>query len=210
MPRSILYYIIYYYIIYIKKHIKSILSQGLDGTWELRASRTFRKYLKGFLVLDVVLAILSWVELLFSFETFQMLRILRLARLWRIEALIQLISANIRSERAVLCIGISKKILWLMVFLHFVACYWVGLGRREGGWATNRPGATDLEQYSIAFHWALAQFHGTMELFPYSLEALKDEDNRPDTVSDIKSYMYMYIHKRCNYSNMYIRRCIHI
>ena len=72
-----------------------------------------------------------------------------------------------------------------MVFLHFVACYWVGLGRREGGWVgIHRPGATDVEQplgvsrgrcvrprYSIAFHWALAQFHGTMELFPYSLEA---------------------------------------
>lgn len=25
-------------------------------------------------------------------------------------------------------------------------------------------------RYSVAFHWALAQFHGTMELFPSTLE----------------------------------------
>lgn len=45
---------------------QSAALQGLDGTWELRASRTFRKYLRGFFFLDVVLAILSWVELVVS------------------------------------------------------------------------------------------------------------------------------------------------
>ncbi|CAK9018229.1 unnamed protein product [Durusdinium trenchii] len=145
--------------------------ERLDGTWETRLSRTFRKYLTGFFLPDVVLAILSWVELFVSSQTFQLVRILRLARLWRIEAILQLISNNIRSERAVLCIGISGKILWLMVFLHFMACFWVALGRQDGGWVTvHRPGASDVEQYSVAFHWALAQFHGTMELFPYTLE----------------------------------------
>ncbi|CAK9018207.1 Uncharacterized protein SCF082_LOCUS13982 [Durusdinium trenchii] len=39
---------------------------GLDGTWETRLSRTFRKYLTGFFLPDVVLAILSWVELFVS------------------------------------------------------------------------------------------------------------------------------------------------
>ena len=101
-----------------------------------------------------------------------------------------------------------------MVFLHFMACFWVGLGRKEGGWVSvHRPGASDVEQqhgrrkcwipyfesfqastsntnmkpkqwlvialqfhtdhqtrYGVAFHWALAQFHGTMELYPYTLE----------------------------------------
>lgn len=145
--------------------------ERLDGTWEMRLSHTFRRYLTGFFLPDVVLAVLSWVELFVSNQTFQIVRIIRLARLWRIEAIIQLISNNIRSERAVLCIGITGKIMWLMVFLHFMACFWVGLGRQEGGWVSvHRPGASDVEQYSVAFHWALAQFHGTMELFPSTLE----------------------------------------
>ena len=39
------------------------------------------------------------------------------------------------------------KIMWLMVFLHFMACFWVGLGRQEGGWVSvHRPGASDVEQ----------------------------------------------------------------
>lgn len=152
--------------------VSSFISyERLDGTWEHRLSHTFRRYLTGFFLPDAVLAILSWVELFVSNQTFQLLRIIRLVRLWRIEAIIQLVCNNIRSERAVLCIGITGKILWLMVFLHFMACFWVGLGRHEGGWVSvHRPGANDVEQYSVAFHWALAQFHGTMELFPSTLE----------------------------------------
>lgn len=33
-------------------------------------------------------------------------------------------------------------------------------------------GGLKQPRYSVAFHWALAQFHGTMELFPYTLEDL--------------------------------------
>mmetsp|Transcript_69897 Transcript_69897/g.166823 ORF Transcript_69897/g.166823 Transcript_69897/m.166823 type:complete len:826 (+) Transcript_69897:47-2524(+) len=152
--------------------ISSLIAfERTDGAWELRVSRTCRKYITGFFLPDAALALLGWIELcvVSQNQTFQIVRILRLSRLWRIEAIIQLISNNIRSERAVLCIGISGKILWLMVFLHFMACLWLGLGRQDGGWASAVAG-NDLQQYSVSFHWALAQFHGTMELYPSTLE----------------------------------------
>eukprot|EP00439_Symbiodinium_sp_Y106_P038945 s4820_g4.t1 len=144
-----------------------------DGTWETRVRYTFRRYFAGSFLPDFVLAALAWVER-FTFSqrlgaTF--LRICRLFRLYRIEAIIQLVSNNIRSERAVLCIGISGKIMWLAVFLHFIACLWLSLGRQEGGWVSyHKPGIADIQQYSIAFHWTLAQFHGSMELYPVTVE----------------------------------------
>ncbi|CAE7744126.1 unnamed protein product, partial [Symbiodinium pilosum] len=148
--------------------VSSVIAyERTDGTWETRLPYTFRRYLSGSFFPDFVLAALAWVERFVESGTFKFLRICRLFRLYRIEAIIQLISNNIRSERAVLCIGISGKILWLAVFLHFIACLWLSLGRQEGGWVSyHRPGTTDIQQYSIAFHWTLAQFHGSMELYP--------------------------------------------
>ncbi|CAE7236232.1 SKOR [Symbiodinium sp. KB8] len=144
-----------------------------DGTWETRVRYTFRRYFAGSFLPDFVLAALAWVER-FTFSQrlgFKFLRICRLFRLYRIEAIIQLVSNNIRSERAVLCIGISGKIMWLAVFLHFIACLWLSLGRQEGGWVSyHKPGIADIQQYSIAFHWTLAQFHGSMELYPVTVE----------------------------------------
>lgn len=38
-----------------------------------------------------------------------------------------------------------------MVFLHFMACFWVALGRQDGGWVTvHRPGASDVEQQHVS------------------------------------------------------------
>ena len=69
---------------------------------------------------------------------------------------------------------------------------------QEGGWVSyHKPGIADIQQhrvgrgfpardflaesqsfavcagarYSIAFHWTLAQFHGSMELYPVTVEA---------------------------------------
>ncbi|CAE7236591.1 SKOR, partial [Symbiodinium necroappetens] len=142
-----------------------------DGTWETRVRYTFRRYFAGSFLPDFVLAALAWVERFTFSQSFKFLRICRLFRLYRIEAIIQLVSNNIRSERAVLCIGISGKIMWLAVFLHFIACLWLSLGRQEGGWVSyHKPGIADIQQYSIAFHWTLAQFHGSMELYPVTVE----------------------------------------
>ncbi|CAE7237412.1 unnamed protein product, partial [Symbiodinium sp. CCMP2456] len=125
-----------------------------DGTWETRVRYTFRRYFAGSFLPDFVLAALAWVELQVP------------ADLPALPAL-----PHRGSERAVLCIGISGKIMWLAVFLHFIACLWLSLGRQEGGWVSyHKPGIADIQQYSIAFHWTLAQFHGSMELYPVTVE----------------------------------------
>ncbi|CAE7856944.1 tri1, partial [Symbiodinium microadriaticum] len=121
-----------------------------DGTWETRVRYTFRRYFAGSFLPDFVLAALAWVERFTFSQSFKFLRICRLFRLYRIEA---------------------GKIMWLAVFLHFIACLWLSLGRQEGGWVSyHKPGIADIQQYSIAFHWTLAQFHGSMELYPVTVE----------------------------------------
>eukprot|EP00931_Biecheleriopsis_adriatica_P049681 TRINITY_DN28742_c0_g1_i1.p1 TRINITY_DN28742_c0_g1~~TRINITY_DN28742_c0_g1_i1.p1 ORF type:complete len:846 (-),score=139.37 TRINITY_DN28742_c0_g1_i1:52-2589(-) len=119
------------------------------------------------LFVDLLLVVVAWAEVWSESPAVRVLALFRFLRIGRMQTVSEAIKAVISSEKLVLGITILQSTLEVLGVLHLVACGWLFLGRRESGWvATHGLQGQDLEQCALAYHWAMAQIYGTMDLAP--------------------------------------------
>lgn len=147
-----------------------------NGSIEVRPSQIFRRYLKGWMVLDITMVISDWLEVLLGSEgdalqSFQMFRMLRLMRLTRIQRVLDMVVDRASSEKVGVLVSLMRSVCGIILITHVMACCWVGLGTKAGsGWVYHNGLENELwQQYAIGFHWSLTQFYGAMELEPSNL-----------------------------------------
>jgi len=148
-----------------------------DGSQEVRPTKILKHFAKTWLVPDVLLVALDWMQLGAHsgggiLHVFQALRMLRLLRLARTGAMINAVLEHASSEKFAVVVSVTGSLIAIVCVSHVMACCWLGLGRMGGDGWVSLHGLEDHErwlQFAISFHWALCQFCGTMELHPTNL-----------------------------------------
>lgn len=161
-----------------------------DGDYEMRLSKIAGRYFRTWLVVDVVIVLVDWIDLAMQNagmgnvstarmgKTVRIMRMLRIVRLIRMAKLPILAGTSLehylRSEKVMLVASMTKLMLCIVILMHFIACVWYGIGKANGdleGWVRvfeGRPPPEEdiLYRYMTSFHWSLTQFTGTMEVTP--------------------------------------------
>jgi hypothetical protein len=150
-----------------------------DGNVEMDLRKVAWQYAKTWMAPDVAIQTLDWAEVLMDaiagggMNTGQVriIRLLRIARVVRVSKLPQLMAffdERLRSETLLLVMSIIKIGIFIVLFAHFVACIWFGIGNcqdAERCWVAHYE-LQELyveEQYAISFHWSLTQYVGGMD-----------------------------------------------
>jgi len=154
-----------------------------DGFLEMRFREIAKAYLKTWCVLDVVIVLVDWLELIWGVSTGQtymrmgkasrairLARLIRLLRVSRIFSVATSLAESMQSERATIAIELSKPLFAVLGWSHFTACLWYGLGAygREAA-MPNWIDDTQIHDRSFAYtyltsaHWAISQFTGGMD-----------------------------------------------
>jgi hypothetical protein len=142
------------------------------------------RYAKTWLLFDVVVVILDWLELLVAddlkdgddsfFQAARILICIRLLRVLRLRKLLRQAVRDIRSETFVLFLTIGKIILAMLFLTHLIACLWYGIGQ-QGSYATSWVKHLRLqdqslgERYMWSFHCAISLLVGEHVVLPRSL-----------------------------------------
>lgn len=157
----------------------------LNGELVMDIGRIARTYVRTWLIFDSLVTIPVWFIMfipglesgaetssLRSVRYIRMLRFLRLARMAKFEQLLGEAMEFVNSASVILCFGMCKLMIYLVILTHFNACLWYYVGNREAGWANDVTGQVagrdDVYKYVCAIHWALTQFQGTSEILPGS------------------------------------------
>lgn len=102
-----------------------------------------------------------------AFRFIRMVRFLRLARLAKFEHYLQEALAAINSSSLILCVGIFKLMVMMIILSHLNACCWYAVGSaQDGGWVDAYDGTSLFYKYLTSMHWAFTQFQGTSEILP--------------------------------------------
>jgi len=159
-----------------------------DGSVVMKLDKIAVRYAKSWLLLDVVVVFVDWVDVFMlgvgqvsaarMGKTMRIVRMLRLIRLLRMAKLPfiagTLIETYIRSERVMLIASMVKLLCLIVGLMHFIACFWWGIGTSAPSTSTwvGQSGISEENfayKYATSFHWSLTQFTGTMELNPVNL-----------------------------------------
>jgi len=155
-----------------------------DGSIEMRPPRIWKRYARRWLIMDMTLVLIDWMELITSDSAtvgFARLgkasrgfRILRMLRLLRIQQVVQLLDERIRSDRLMIFADIVKIVMVIVGCAHFAACAWYGVGSRDAPftWVKTYLQRSDgvMDRYWLSMHWSLSQFTGGMdEVTPQNL-----------------------------------------
>mmetsp|Transcript_127126 Transcript_127126/g.353972 ORF Transcript_127126/g.353972 Transcript_127126/m.353972 type:complete len:730 (+) Transcript_127126:145-2334(+) len=164
-----------------------------DGRKEMRPMHVAWHYFKTGFFLDAAVVALDWVDLLLdagfdsvstarmgkSLKIFRLLKVMRLLRLLRFASrmpdIIMEISQVFRSGVLTVVAEIAKVCTVLVLVCHVTACMWFQLAAEsdsDNTWLQHwgYAGGDETLAYVVAFHWALTQFCGSMEVFPQNLE----------------------------------------
>lgn len=154
------------------------------GALEMRPGKVMMRYLKSFFVIDIVFVLLDWWflakrgaattnKLLRFNKAVRLLRLFRVLRLLRLVKMLTLFESFERTTRSVefsTAVKVIKKIMFIIVVNHFIACAWFGLSTATverydlNGWSrelrSDRENAhpSAIYMYVTALHWALTQF----------------------------------------------------
>jgi len=154
-----------------------------NGEAEMRLPQIVRRYIRTWLVIDLLVVVGDWVELFlqnmsgFEFAKFvkitRFMRIFRLARLLKISRVAHFVHyiGQGLSERITLAFNIITSIFALLYAAHINACVWYGIASVfwDGIMGTSWISAKDVvyetlaTRYLVSFHWAIAQFVGGMD-----------------------------------------------
>mmetsp|Transcript_54153 Transcript_54153/g.128923 ORF Transcript_54153/g.128923 Transcript_54153/m.128923 type:complete len:1049 (+) Transcript_54153:119-3265(+) len=154
------------------------------GVVELRACAVARHYIRTWFLFDVLLVtvdLLVWI--LGGLSTRGFVSVMRIVRILRFARVLRTIKMSMQraghnhvefstiSSRLPAWMGvatnIAKRMLAIIMFNHFVACGWYGLGSGEfhdspehTGWVDrhNRCEGDTMYCYLTAYHWAMTQF----------------------------------------------------
>lgn len=101
---------------------------------------------------------------------FRLLRLFRILRLMKLPALMAMIEERVNNEPIMICLGIVKLTIGILLLNHLIACIWFALGvSSASGWVKKcRMNDKDWGfQYSTSLHWSLTQFTpASMEIVP--------------------------------------------
>jgi len=91
----------------------------------------------------------------------------RLVRLIKAPEIASFFNEQLRSEQLQLLGTMTKVILVLLIVAHYIACVWYAIGRfatYENTWLKEYEiiALETMQQYTVSFHWSLAQFSGEM------------------------------------------------
>lgn len=153
-----------------------------DGFIEMRISRIAWRYIRTWLLLDLVIVSGSWLELFWaeggaeyarmgkasrSLRFLRMLRLLRMFRLWHTMAGL---AERLQDEKLSIMTHVGKIVVCIVGWSHVTACVWYGLGAAaviegEPSWVSvHHMADRDLAyRYFTSLHWSLAQFSGGMD-----------------------------------------------
>eukprot|EP00929_Paragymnodinium_shiwhaense_P006754 TRINITY_DN110714_c0_g1_i1.p1 TRINITY_DN110714_c0_g1~~TRINITY_DN110714_c0_g1_i1.p1 ORF type:complete len:882 (-),score=186.40 TRINITY_DN110714_c0_g1_i1:99-2744(-) len=166
-----------------------------NGDLVMQPSRILRHYVRTWLLLDILIVSLSWMEVVqeassSADDVLQLgkasrfsraLRMVRLMRLLRVRKVVTLFIERIRSERLIIIADLAKIMVLCMGMSHLVACVWYGLANGqpedEPSWIVRymaenpRSHMTLGLRYFLSFHWAISQLTGGMdEIRPTNLQ----------------------------------------
>eukprot|EP00929_Paragymnodinium_shiwhaense_P009090 TRINITY_DN113138_c0_g1_i1.p1 TRINITY_DN113138_c0_g1~~TRINITY_DN113138_c0_g1_i1.p1 ORF type:complete len:821 (-),score=117.13 TRINITY_DN113138_c0_g1_i1:224-2686(-) len=145
-----------------------------NGVVVMQPELVFLKYLKAWLIIDLVIVIPDWIDIASQGETeptrsspriLHVLRYLRLAKLVRLLRLKRVVDKGldmVDSEATTVILKIVKMLALLIMITHFIACcmYAIGNNDKANSWVKEYGVNTWPwgEAYGIAFHWTLTQF----------------------------------------------------
>jgi len=155
---------------------------------EMRPWKTAKKYAQTWMVLDVALVLIDWVEeaaqglqaarmgkMLKSMRMIRLVRLLRVIKTVKVPEFLRQFMFTIQSESLFIILGIIKLMCMVAIVTHFIACCWFALGNRESvgdnSWIKvhGMEDATIGYAYSTSFHWSLTQFTGSMDIQPHNV-----------------------------------------
>lgn len=153
-----------------------------EGKLEMRPGFIAKQYCRGWLSFDVFALLPDYVFLIVSssndstlarsvkvFKTLRMIRILRILRLLKFRGSFGWLMERINNEYTASCANLVGIIIGIAMINHYVACVWymVSSNYREEWLVILEDSKTSLIYiYLTSFHWALSQFHGTMDVHP--------------------------------------------
>lgn len=149
------------------------------GTLVMDRQRIAKRYAKSiWLPLDAFIVSTDWLEIFTTkvgdgmgyhrlgmiFRTLRMIRTVRLLRMVKKFDLTRSLSQHIRSEELQLAAQFVKFPILILLWAHFVACFWYKIGTMgsSSGWVhmqSVEDKGLDL-RYVWSLHWALAMFAG--------------------------------------------------
>lgn len=170
----------------------------LGGSLIMNARDIAKRYMMTWFPLDLFLVSIDWIILIVdgeaegkesaSYESIglarlgktvrvmRLLRMLRLMRLAKIPKYFLQIEEHIRSEYAVVVIGILKLTACILVINHLIACLWYAIGTMDGQsdtWVKAAGFGSHVSVfflYTTSLHWSLTQFTpASMEIFPQNV-----------------------------------------
>lgn len=158
---------------------------GGDGSLVMCRRKVICNYCRTWLSLDLLILVPEWYQLLRrssaqadlvdsvgALKAVRFIRVLRLLRLVKLDKILRDMQARINSNLFLLALEILRMISCLSILIHFIACFWYGLGAKEDGWVAH-TGLVDAPfslKYLTAVHWSLTQFHGSMEVSPTNVQ----------------------------------------
>lgn len=140
--------------------------------------RVAQRYFQTWFLIDFLTVAPDWVVIISGaaflkalpfLRSMKLLKLMRLLRLVKMDKVVRGVQARINSSYAVHCIDISKLAACIVIFNHLLACVWYRIGAEEDGWARDFR-ENPVLGYWTALHWAISQFHGSMEVAPANLK----------------------------------------
>lgn len=158
-----------------------------NGGLEKRPARVAMKYVRTWMVFDLAIVIVDWLDFWSSSGAARLGRFVRLVRWVRMVRLFRLLRVQERlpdfaraaayflhSERCSIVMSMIKMVVFFVGVAHLFACLWLGLGndsKQEVTWLGNRRSDLDLEhRYAVSMHWALTQFAGAADIYPTNFQ----------------------------------------
>jgi len=141
-----------------------------DGTVEDRIPKIAAHYLWHGFSLDISLVCVSWLQLGKgrALEWLQWLRMLRVLRFARLQVLMDAFFDRTQTDVLSVLIGSLEIMFVILAVIHIMTCLWIGVGSgRSDGWVARIGIGEDdtFQQYLVSFTWALANFHGQVDIF---------------------------------------------
>jgi hypothetical protein len=170
-----------------------------DGQLIMLFNKIARRYMKSWLVPDLVIISCDWLTLMYekvlsdnqgpswmnslglarlgkAFRSLRILRMLRLIRLQKMSSLMILLQDAVGAEWIAIVVGICKNVALILAINHFLACAWwsIGTTRVEGysSWVEEHEFNEQPwgYQYWTSLHWSITQFTpGSMHVQPQNI-----------------------------------------
>lgn len=152
------------------------------GTIELRPEKIVLRYTRSWLLIDVFMVVMDWVQLAKDNEssewglirvgkvarTTRMFRLFWFIKLMQTVSLPEQLRVYLLNERFIILVDIVKIIIFIVGVNHLIACFWYGIGNNNQQYSwVNQEEYRDSDSgdfYAVSFLWSLSQFTGSLDI----------------------------------------------